>query len=80
MLQDQNTLEIAVTNLAANRIAAMDKSGANWKRFYNTNMPSRLPENRGPDGQFTAAGWEPRESGLIGPVTLNPLAPLNPMQ
>jgi hypothetical protein len=78
MLQDQNTLEIAVTNLAANRIADMDRRGVVWKRFYNTNMPARLAENRGPDGQFTAANWQPRESGLIGPIMLSPLEPLTP--
>ncbi len=44
-----------------------------WKTFYNVNFPSRLPENRGPDGLFTAARWEPLPSGLLGPVTLTPL-------
>ena len=34
----------------------------------------RLPENRGADGLFSAAKWEPLESGLLGPVTLTPLA------
>jgi len=44
-----------------------------WKKFYNINMSARLPENRGADGLFTAAKWEPRPSGLLGPVTLTPL-------
>ena len=44
-----------------------------WKKFYNVNFAARLPENRGPDGLFTAAAWEPLDSGLIGPVTLTPL-------
>ena len=35
----------------------------------------RLPENRGEDGLFTAAGWKPLDSGLLGPVTLVPLRP-----
>jgi hypothetical protein len=77
-IRPSNALEVAVTNLAANRIAALDRSGVNWKRFYNINMPARLPENRGPDGLFTAAKWEPLESGLIGPVTLTSLVPANP--
>jgi hypothetical protein len=68
-----NVLEVFVTNLSANRIAALDRAGVTWKKFYNVNMPSRLPENRGPDGLFTAAKWEPLASGLIGPVTLVPL-------
>ena len=67
-----NVLEVHVTNLMANRIAALDKAGVRWKKFYNVNFPARLPANRGPDGLFTAAGWEPLDSGLLGPVTLTP--------
>jgi hypothetical protein len=70
-----NTLEVSVTNLTANRIADLDRRGVPWKKFYNVNMPSWLPANRGPDGLFTAAKWEPLPSGLVGPVTLTPLAP-----
>jgi hypothetical protein len=44
----------------------------------NTNHPARLGTNRGPDGDFSAAQWKPRDSGLLGPVTLTPLAPLRP--
>jgi hypothetical protein len=72
-LRASNLLEVRVTNLMANRIAALDRSGVPWKTFYNVNFPSRLPENRGPDGLFTAARWEPMPSGLLGPVTLTPL-------
>ena len=73
-----NILEVFVTNLSANRIAALDRAGVTWKKFYNVNMPSRLPENRGQDGLFTAAKWEPLESGLIGPVSLTPLVRARP--
>jgi hypothetical protein len=72
-LRASNTLEIAVTNLSANRIADLDRRKVPWKKFYNVNMPARLPENRGADGLFTAAKWQPLESGLIGPVTLAPV-------
>jgi hypothetical protein len=72
-LRPENVLEVEVANLMANRMAAMDRSGARWKIFYNVNFPSRLPQNRGPDNLFTAAAWEPLESGLIGPVTLRPV-------
>ena len=68
-----NTLEIEVTNLAANRIAALDKEAVSWRKFYNVNFPARFPQNRGQDGLFSAAQWEPVESGLIGPVTLTAL-------
>ena len=73
-LRAQNVLAIEVANLMANRMSAMDREGVRWKTYYNVNFPSRLPENRGPDGLFTAATWEPLDSGLLGPVTLTPLA------
>ena len=72
-LAASNRLEVTVTNLSANRIADVDRRGVAWKKFYNVNMPSRLPQNRGADGLFTAAKWEPLDSGLIGPVTLTAL-------
>jgi hypothetical protein len=77
-LQETNTLDVFVTNLAANRIADLDRRGVRWKKFYNTNFPARRPENVGPDGLFSAAQWAPRNSGLLGPVMLQPLAPLDP--
>ncbi|MGH9386504.1 MAG: glycosylhydrolase-like jelly roll fold domain-containing protein [Vicinamibacterales bacterium] len=77
-LRESNLLEVSVTNLMANRIAALDRAGVSWKTFYNVNFPARLPENRGPDGLFTAARWEPRPSGLLGPVVLAPLPSRRP--
>ena len=65
---------MSVTNLSANRIRDLDVRGAPWKKFYNVNFPARYPENRGADGLFSAARWEPLESGLLGPVTLTPVA------
>jgi hypothetical protein len=73
LLGATNTIEVTVSNSMANRIADMDRRGVPWKKFYNTNFPARLAENRGPDGLFTAAKWAPRCSGLLGPVTLTPL-------
>ncbi|MEQ8474043.1 MAG: glycosyl hydrolase [Marinoscillum sp.] len=72
LLQEENTLEIHVSNLMANRIADLDKQGVFWKKFYNVNFPARLAENRS-RGLFDASGWQPRPSGLLGPVTLTPL-------
>jgi len=68
-LKAKNTLEIKVSNLMANRIAYLDRNNVEWKKFYNTNFPSRLPQNR-KNGLFDASAWLPRESGLIGPVTI----------
>lgn len=72
-LKRTNTLRVEVSNSMANRIIEVDKSGAEWKKFYNTNFPSRLAENRGADGLFTPAKWSPRVSGLMGPVTVTPM-------
>jgi hypothetical protein len=68
-LLDDNELEIQVSNLMANRIADLDKRKVLWKKFYNVNFPARKPENR-VNSLFDASGWEPMESGLLGPVTL----------
>jgi hypothetical protein len=78
MMTEKNTLEIAVSNLMANRIADLDRRGVNWKKFYNVNMPARRAENRGADGLFNASRWQPRDSGLIGPVTLTPVESIRP--
>ncbi len=72
-LKSVNNLQIIVTNGMANHMIDLDKKGIEWKKFYNINMSARLAENRGADGLFTAAKWEPKPSGLLGPVTLTPL-------
>jgi hypothetical protein len=74
-LKEENTLEIKVTNLMGNRMADMERKGQPYKIFYNINFPAYKAENRGADGLFTTLGWKPQQSGLIGPVTLTPLAP-----
>lgn len=72
VLQNKNILEVHVSNLMANRIADLDKRNVFWKKFYNVNFPSRKSENR-VNGIFDASHWQPHESGLIGPVTLQAL-------
>jgi hypothetical protein len=72
-LQGENLLDIKVSNGMTNRIIDLEKRGVPWKKFYNTNFPSRLAENRGANGLFTAANWQPEISGLLGPVTITPL-------
>jgi len=67
--KDSNTLEVQVTNGMANRIADLDKRNIFWKKFYNINFPARKAENR-KNGLFDASGWQPKASGLLGPVTL----------
>lgn len=63
-----NELEIEVTNLSANRIRDLDRRGVRWKIFHDINFVNI-------DYQpFDASEWPVRPSGLLGPVTLVPLA------
>ncbi len=75
-LKATNTLTVSVSNSMANRIADLDRNHVNWKKFYNINMSARLREDRDENGNFTAERWTPKESGLLGPVTLTPASPL----
>ncbi|MFI5157222.1 MAG: glycosyl hydrolase [Sphingobacteriales bacterium] len=77
-LHAQNKLEVRVTNLMANRIIRMDRENIPYRIFYNTNFQAHFPENRGSDGLFSAAKWDPRPSGIEGRVELIPLLKLNP--
>jgi hypothetical protein len=79
-LKDQNTLEVSVSNLMANRIADMDRRNISWKIFYNANVAAHDAVNRGPNNIFSAANWSPRPSGLLGPVTLSPLEKFEPSE
>jgi hypothetical protein len=66
--QGENLLEVEVTNTAANRIRDLDLRHVEWKRFYEINFVNRSY------APFDASGWSLRDSGLLGPVTLVPLA------
>lgn len=66
----KNTLELEVTNLAANRIADLDRRKVNWKYFHDANLANH-PDSR-LRGVLDASTWPPFDSGLIGPVTLHP--------
>jgi hypothetical protein len=70
--KDDNILEIKVSNLAINRVAYADKNNIPWKIFYNINMSGRLRQST-KNGIFDASGLQPRESGLLGPVTITPM-------
>ncbi len=73
LLKDKNMLKVEVSNLMANRIAWLERKNVNWKKFYNVNFPARRAENRNKRGLFDASGWEPKVSGLLGPVQIIPL-------
>ena len=63
----KNTLEIAVTNLPANRISDYDRRGVKWRIFNEINFVNIMYSNSYFDG------WEPVPSGLLGPVTIQEL-------
>lgn len=65
-----NLLEVEVTNVAANRIADLDRRHVSWKSFYEINFVNFQYK------PFDASAWPVRDSGLLGPVTLVPQAPL----
>ncbi|MDO4163754.1 MAG: glycosyl hydrolase [Bacteroides sp.] len=63
----ENTLEVEVTNLPANRISDMDRRGEKWRIFKDINIAA-LGYKKG-----DYAHWQPMPSGLIGPVLISPL-------
>ena len=65
--EGENTLEIEVANLMANRIRAMDREGIPWRIFREINFVNIAYE------PFDASGWEVEPSGLAGPVVLVPV-------
>jgi len=67
LVAGKNALEVEVTNLAANRIAGLDRRKVPWKAFHEINFVNIDYKN------FDASGWKPLPSGLLGPVTLVPV-------
>jgi hypothetical protein len=67
-----NVLEIEVTNLASNRVRDLDVRKVPWKLMREINLVSVKYR------PFDAAGWEIEPAGLLGPVTLVPLALVSP--
>ncbi len=68
-----NTLEIDVTNLAANRVRDLDRRGAAWKTFHDANVVNIDYK------PLDASSWPLRDSGLLGPVTLQRLRVSSPL-
>ena len=62
-----NVLEVEVTSVAANRIRDLDCRGVNWKNFHEINF---VNINYQP---FDASKWALRDTGWLGPVSLQPL-------
>jgi len=66
-----NRLEVEATNVSANRIRDLDRRHVQWKIFHDINF---VNVNYRP---FDAANWPLTDSGLLGPVTLTPVAAAN---
>ena len=62
----RHRLEVEATNLMANRIRCLDRRGVEWRRFHDINFVTLRYQ------PFDASGWEPLDSGLLGPVRLIP--------
>jgi len=63
-----NLLEVEVTNVSANRIRDLDLRKVPWKIFHDINFVNVDYK------PFDASAWPLRDSGLLGPVTLQPVA------
>ncbi len=73
LLQDgENKIEIAVTNLPANRIADYDRKGVEWRIFQEINFVSITYQPT----QFDL--WNIMPSGLLGPVTIQEINNIEP--
>ena len=68
-IKSSNILEVRVSNLMANRISYMDRNNIEWKKFYNVNFSAMMPQNT-KNRIFDASTWQPKDSGLLGPVTI----------
>ena len=66
-----NILEVDVTNTSANRIRDLDLRKVQWKIFGDANVKNMKYK------PFDASGWPVADAGLIGPVTLTPIAPVH---
>jgi len=69
LLPKGNVLEVEVTNASANRVRDLDIRHVPWKQFHS---PGLLNVRYKP---FDASGWPLTDSGLLGPVMLDPLNP-----
>jgi hypothetical protein len=71
LVDGENTIEVEVTNLPANRISDYDRRGVEWRIFHEINVVDVFYKN---DKYDT---WPPLPSGLLGPVTITELAGKN---
>ena len=68
----ENTLEIEVTNLSANRIRDLELRKVDWKIMKDINIETVNYT------KFCPETWPLEQSGLLGPVALRPLTAVDP--
>jgi len=68
----ENTLQIEVTNLSANRIRELDQKSDDWRIMRDADL---VTVDYKP---FEASQWPIVDSGLLGPVRLVPMKKLDP--
>jgi hypothetical protein len=68
----ENTLQIEVTNLSANRIRDLERRKTDWRIMKDVNIVSVHYAT------FDPAEWPIEESGLLGPVRLLPETRFSP--
>ena len=65
LIAGKNQIKIEVTNLAANRLKALESQGEyKWKKFYEINIVNIHYQ------KFDAASWQLQPSGLLGPISI----------
>lgn len=67
LLQENNTLELKICNLMANRIKYMDENQMEWRKFHEINFVNIHYK------PFDATDWEFQPSGLVKAPELIPL-------
>lgn len=68
LMPGENTLDIDVTNLDANRIRDYEMRGVEWRKFKDANIASVTNAK-----SFSFADWPVTPSGLNSKVTLTPI-------
>ena len=63
----ENTIEIEVCNLMANRIRYMDQNKIEWRKYHEINFVNIKYES------FDASKWDVMPSGLGGAITVTPV-------
>jgi hypothetical protein len=69
-----NELKVEVTNVAINRIRDLDRRKVKWQIFDDINIVGIDFDDGNKYVPLNTAEWPIREAGLLGPVTLMPLA------